>query len=108
MLILFMRFISVITSYSIHYTKLYDAESVDDSMRTANDLLSKYKDLKGLMSFGSQGPIGAGRAIAKRQKNDDICLFGTFTPGQGIKLLEKGAIDGGYISNPKVAGQVFV
>lgn len=84
------------------------AESVDDSMRTANDLLSKHKDLKGIMSFGSQGPIGAGRAIDKRRKNAETCVFGTFTPGQGIKLLEKGAIDGGYISNPKVAGQVFV
>ncbi|HDL7485654.1 TPA: substrate-binding domain-containing protein [Yersinia enterocolitica] len=84
------------------------AESVDDSMRTANDLLSKHKDLKGIMSFGSQGPIGAGRAIDKRKKNDTTCVFGTFTPGQGIKLLEKGAIDGGYISNPMVAGKVFV
>lgn len=84
------------------------AESVDDSMRTTNDLLSKYKDLKGIMSFGSQGPIGAGRAIDKRHKNDTTCVFGTFTPGQGIKLLEKGAIDGGYISNPRVAGKVFV
>ena len=84
------------------------AESVDDSMRTANDLLSKHKDLKGIMSFGSQGPIGAGRAIDKRRKNDTTCVFGTFTPGQGIKLLEKGAIDGGYISNPMVAGKVFV
>ena len=84
------------------------AESVDDSMRTANDLMSKYKDLKGIMSFGSQGPIGAGRAIDKRKKNDAICVFGTFTPGQGIKLLEKGAIDGGYISNPMTAGKVFV
>ncbi len=44
------------------------AESVDDSMRTANDLLSKHKDLKGIMSFGSQGPIGAGRAIDKRKR----------------------------------------
>lgn len=84
------------------------AESVEDSMRTTNDLMSKHKDLKGIMSFGSQGPIGAGRAIDKRKKNHDICVFGTFTPGQGIKLLEKGAIDGGYISNPMVAGKVFV
>ncbi|CPR18458.1 substrate-binding domain-containing protein [Brenneria goodwinii] len=84
------------------------AESVDDSMRTANDLLSRHKDLKGIMSFGSQGPIGAARAIDKRKKNDATCVFGTFTPGQGIRLLEKGAIDGGYISNPMVAGKVFV
>lgn len=84
------------------------AESVDTSMRTANDLLARHKDLKGFMSFGSQGPIGAGRAIDKRNKNDSTCVFGTFTPGQGIKLLEKGAIDGGYISNPYIAGKVFV
>lgn len=84
------------------------AESVDDSYRTTNDLMSKYNDLKGIMSFGSQGPIGAGRAIERRKKNNEICVFGTFTPGQGIKLLESRAIDGGYISNPMVAGKVFV
>ncbi len=47
-------------------------------------------------------------AASPRKKNDAICVFGTFTPGQGIKLLEKGAIDGGYISNPMIAGKVFV
>ena len=30
-------------------------ESLDDSVRTTNDLMAKYPDLKGVLAFGSQG-----------------------------------------------------
>ncbi|STW48543.1 putative LACI-type transcriptional regulator [Klebsiella pneumoniae] len=36
------------------------AESVDDSRRTTLDLMKTYPDLKAVVSFGSNGPIGAG------------------------------------------------
>lgn len=39
------------------------AESVDDSRRTTLDLMKTYPDLKAVVSFGSNGPIGAGRAV---------------------------------------------
>ncbi|TCL05445.1 substrate-binding domain-containing protein [Sodalis ligni] len=84
------------------------AESLDDSIRTTNDLMSKYPDLKGVLAFGSQGPIGAGRAVLNRNKAKDICVIGPFSPGQGQSLVNRGAIRGGYIWNPMVAGEVFV
>lgn len=84
------------------------AESLDDTMRTTKDLMSKHKDLKGVLAFGSQGPIGAGRAVMQRNKTNDICVVGPFSPGQGESLVMKGAIDGGYIWNPMTAGEVFV
>lgn len=60
-------------------------ESLDSSVRTTNELMSKYPDLKGIMAFGSQGPIGAGRAVLNRNKTQQICVIGAFSPGQGAK-----------------------
>lgn len=84
------------------------AESVDDTMRTTNELLAKYPNLKGILTFGSQGPIGAGRVVQQKGKTDSVVVFGGFSPGQGEKLVNQGAIKGGYIWNPMIAGQVFV
>ncbi|MCU5773249.1 substrate-binding domain-containing protein [Erwiniaceae bacterium BAC15a-03b] len=83
-------------------------ESLDDSIRTTNELMSKYPDLKGLMAFGSSGPIGAGRAVMNRQKIDKVCVIGAFSPSQGASLVNRGAIKGGYIWNPLTAGEVFI
>lgn len=84
------------------------AENVDDSRSTALDLIAAYPDLKGILAFGSQGPIGAGRAIEERRKTGEIHVLGPFSPGQGQKLLKGGVISGGYMWNPAEAGRVFV
>ena len=84
------------------------AESVDDSRSTALDLIAANPDLKGFLAFGSQGPIGAGRAIQERRKGGQIHVMGPFSPGQGRKLLKDGIISGGYMWNPAEAGRVFV
>lgn len=83
-------------------------ESLDNSIRTTNELMSKYPDLKGIMAFGSQGPIGAGRAVMNRNKTSQVCVIGAFSPGQGASLVKRGAIKGGFIWNPMTAGEVFV
>ena len=44
------------------------AENVDDSRQTALDLMRAHPDLTGFLAFGSQGPIGAGRAVDERRK----------------------------------------
>lgn len=84
------------------------AEDVDKSRSTALDLISAHPDLKGFLAFGSQGPIGAGRAIEERRKTGEIFVLGPFSPGQGQKLIKSGAISGGFMWNPKQAGEVFV
>jgi len=84
------------------------AESVDDSRSTALDLIAAHPDLKGFLAFGSQGPIGAGRAIEERRKTGEIHVLGPFSPGQGQKLVKGGVITGGYMWNPAEAGRVFV
>src|SRR6202042_1580231 len=84
------------------------AENVDDSRKTALDLISAHPDLKGFLAFGSQGPIGAGRAIEEKGAVGKVFVVGPFSPGQGRKLIKEGAILGGYMWNPAEAGRVFV
>ena len=84
------------------------AENVDDSRKTALDLMTAHPDLKGFLAFGSQGPIGAGRAIEEKGVVGKVFVVGPFSPGQGRKLIKEGAILGGFMWNPAEAGRVFV
>jgi simple sugar transport system substrate-binding protein len=84
------------------------AESVDDSRNTTLDLMAANPKLRGILAFGSQGPIGAGRAIEERRMNGKFFVLGPFSPGQGRKLVKSGAILGGFMWNPAEAGRVFV
>ncbi len=84
------------------------AENVDDSRTTALDLMASNPDLGGFLAFGSQGPIGAGRAIEERRAIGTVHVLGPFSPGQGQSLVESGAISGGFMWNPAEAGRVFV
>ena len=84
------------------------AESVDDSRATALDLIAANPGLKGFLAFGSQGPIGAGRAVEERRMTGQIHVLGPFSPGQGRQLVKDGVISGGYMWNPAEAGRVFV
>ncbi len=84
------------------------AESVDDSRNTALDLMRAHPDLGGFLAFGSQGPIGAGRAIQDQRKAGEIFVLGPFSPGQGQRLVHDDVITGGFMWNPMEAGRVFV
>jgi simple sugar transport system substrate-binding protein len=84
------------------------AENVDDSRKTALDLMAAHPGLHGFLAFGSQGPIGAGRAIEERHMIGQVHVLGPFSPGQGRKLVKEGAIAGGFMWNPAEAGRVFV
>ena len=78
------------------------------SRQLALDVIRANPDLKAFLAFGSQGPIGAGRAVAERRKGGEILVLGPFSPGQGRKLVHDGILTGGFMWNPKVAGEVFV
>ena len=84
------------------------AENVDDSRKTALDLMAANPNLTGFLAFGSQGPIGAGRAIEERRMVGTVHVIGPFSPGQGRDLVKSGAISGGFMWNPAEAGRVFV
>jgi simple sugar transport system substrate-binding protein len=84
------------------------AESMDDSYRTALDQIRANPDLKGILAFGSQGPIGAARAVEDRDLIGKVAVVGPFSPGQGAKYIRSGAISEGFIWNPMLAGEVIV
>ncbi|WP_435100206.1 substrate-binding domain-containing protein [Arhodomonas sp. AD133] len=84
------------------------AEDVDQSRRTTLDLMRANPDMKGVLAFGSQGPIGAARAVGERRKGGEIVVLGPFSPGQGRRLVHDGLLAGGFMWNPKQAGEVFV
>lgn len=84
------------------------AENVDQSRSTALDLMRAHPDLKGFLAFGSQGPIGAARAVAEKRMGGKVIVMGPFSPGQGRKLVHDGVLTGGYMWNPALAGEVFV
>ena len=84
------------------------AEDADKSRATMLDLMSANPDLRGLLAFGSQGPIGAGRAVEDRRKIGEVFVVGSFNARQGLHLFKRGAVAGGYKWNSKTAGQIFV
>ncbi|KWF25129.1 substrate-binding domain-containing protein [Burkholderia pseudomultivorans] len=84
------------------------AEDVDASRKTALDLMRAHPNLKAILAFGSQGPIGAARAVAERQAKGKVVVLGPFSPGQGRRLVHEGVLNGGYMWNPEQAGEVFV
>lgn len=84
------------------------AENVDDSRTTALDLIAANPDLKGFLAFGSQGPIGAGRAVEEKGLAGQVLVLGPFSPGQGQAMVHEGILRGGYMWNPMQAGEVFV
>ena len=64
------------------------AESVDDSRKTALDVLAANPDLGGFLTFGSQGPIGAGRAIEEQQLGDKVVARRFVLPGPGQRAAQ--------------------
>lgn len=84
------------------------AESVDDSFNTTRDALLAHPNLKGILTFGSQGPIGAARAVKERGLIGKVAVVGGFSALQGRKLLKEGAIVEGFIFNPFEAGYALV
>lgn len=84
------------------------SNSVEDSYNTAIDQMRAIPDLEGILIFGANGPIGAGRAVEEREMIGKVTVVGPFIPSQGIKLMKSGAITRGYLWNPIEAGYAMV
>jgi simple sugar transport system substrate-binding protein len=84
------------------------SNSVEDSYKTAIDQMRAIPDLKGILIFGANGPIGAGRAVADREAIGKVIVVGPFIPSQGLKLMQTGAITRGFLWNPIDAGYAMV
>ena len=80
------------------------ADSIEDSTRVTQDILKAYPNITGIVSMGSNGPIGAGNVLAKRNLAKKIALVGTTIPSQARAHIMSGVIREGFLWSPKEAG----
>lgn len=80
------------------------ADFIDESERVVQDILKAHPNIKGIMSMGSNGPIGAGNVLKKRNLAKQIALVGTTIPSQAKAYINAGIIREGFLWSPKEAG----
>ncbi len=84
------------------------ADEIDTSYKTTLDVIKAYPNLKGILGFGSNGPIGAGNAVREKRLSKKIAVVGTVLPSQAKDLIEDGIIREGFLWNPTDAGYALV
>ncbi|TDQ56802.1 monosaccharide ABC transporter substrate-binding protein (CUT2 family) [Mesocricetibacter intestinalis] len=94
-----------------HYPDMFEvtsrmpvAENINDARRTTIDLVKAHPDLKAVISFGSQGPIGAGLAVKEKRLKGKLHVFGMMIPSQAASLIKSGNITMGITYDPASAG----
>ncbi|QPB43122.1 substrate-binding domain-containing protein [Rodentibacter haemolyticus] len=94
-----------------HYPDMFEvtsrmpvAENINDARRTTIDLVKAHSDLKAVVSFGSQGPIGAGLAVKEKRLKGKLNVFGMMIPSQAASLIKSGNITMGITYDPANAG----
>jgi simple sugar transport system substrate-binding protein len=104
------------TAYQLaHYPKMKlatsrfpGADEVDTSEQVAREALQAYPDLRGIVAFGSNGPIGCGNVIRQRHLQKKVAIVGTAIPSQVQSLLMAGAVRKAFLWSPKDAGYAMV
>ena len=84
------------------------ADEIDTAYKTTLDVIKAYPNLKGIIAFGSNGPIGGGNALREKHLGKKIALVGTALPSQAKPLLMDGTIRAAYLWNPVDAGYAMV
>jgi len=84
------------------------ADEIDTAYKTTLDVIKAYPNLKGIIAFGSNGPIGGGNALREKRLGKKIALVGTALPSQAKPLLMDGIIRAAYLWNPVDAGYAMV
>jgi simple sugar transport system substrate-binding protein len=84
------------------------ADEIDTAYKTTLDVIKAYPNLKGIIAFGSNGPIGAGNAVREKRLGKKIAIVGTALPSQVKPLLMDGTVREAYLWNPVDAGYAMV
>jgi simple sugar transport system substrate-binding protein len=72
------------------------------------ELIKAYPNLKGIVGFGSLGPIGAAQALQEKGMTDKVAVVGTVIPSHAAPYLKDGAMKEGLLWNPGDAGYGMV
>jgi simple sugar transport system substrate-binding protein len=84
------------------------ADEIDTAYKRTLEVIKAYPNLKGILAFGSNGPIGAGNAVREKGLGKKIAVIGTVLPSQAKPLIMDGTIREGYLWNPADAGYAMV
>ena len=84
------------------------ADEIDSAYKMTLEVIKDYPNLKGILAFGSNGPIGAGNAVREKRLGQKIALVGTVLPSQAKPLIMDGTIREGYLWNQTDAGYAIV
>jgi len=84
------------------------ADEIDTAYKTTLDVIKAYPKLKGIIAFGSNGPIGAGNAVREKRLAKKIAIVGTALPSQVKPLLMDGTVREAFLWNPVDAGYAMV
>lgn len=88
--------------------RIPSGEDADESRTKTLELLKTYPDLKGIISFGSQGPLGAAEASIEKNLNGKFTIIGNLMPSEALKYLEDGTIYEGVLWDPADSGYAAV
>ncbi|UXN06499.1 substrate-binding domain-containing protein [Bartonella sp. HY761] len=84
------------------------ADRIDEAAKVTQAVIQTYPNLKGILSMGSNGPIGAGNVIRQKKLQKKIAIVGTVIPSQAQQMIMTGVIREGFLWNPKDAGYGMV
>lgn len=98
-----------------HYPKLHQVtdrlpgtESVEESHDRVLELMKAYPDMKGVLCFGSLGPIGAAQAVREKGMEDKVAIVGTALASHASPYLKDGSMKFGILYSPKDCGRTVV
>jgi simple sugar transport system substrate-binding protein len=74
------------------------------SKQKTEELIEAYPHLKGIIGYGSLGPIGAAQALKEEGLTNKIAVVGTVIPGQAGPYLKDGSLKEGILWDPADAG----
>ena len=84
------------------------ADEIDTTEQVVRNALQAYPDLRGVIGFGSNGPIGAGNVVRQRHLQNKLSVTGFALPSQAKPLIEAGALSEVFLWSPKEVGVALV
>jgi simple sugar transport system substrate-binding protein len=84
------------------------ADEIDTTEQVVRNALQAYPDLRGVIGFGSNGPIGAGNVVRQRHLQNKLSVTGFALPSQAAPLIQAGALKETFLWSPKEVGEAMV
>jgi len=84
------------------------ADEIDTTEQVVRSAIQAYPDLRGVIGFGSNGPIGAANVVRQRHLQNKLAVTGFALPSQAKPLIDSGALQEAFLWNPKEVGEAMV